>query len=267
MSTLSATTVTTGNATTDHTISTGNTNAGDIVLYSNGYGIVLSGNLTANTLTLSPNGNIVVSNSSANTLTLSSAGVLSVTSVNTSTINVTSSVTFENDKNLYWKTVNTSALVGFRQQVDDNFVFYSTNTAYGARPIWSIFANSITSNVNFSVPINVNGNVGIATNTLTLGTSSIAANGYSRLPNGLLMQWGNISASVNNTTTNALTFPTAFTTFYSASVTLLNATSVATTNPGIAATITANSTTQLTWRTTSTAAAASATIYWWAIGV
>lgn len=109
--------------------------------------------------------------------------------------------------------------------------------------------------------------INAVSNTFNLGTSSIGANGYSRLPNGLLMQWGNIAASVNNTTTATITFPTTFTTFYSGSVTLLNATSVATTNPGVSATITANSATTLTWRTTSTAAAASATIYWWAIGV
>jgi len=57
----------------------------------------------------------------------------------------------------------------------------------------------------------------VSTNTHTLGTSSIVANnGYSRLPNGLLMQWGNVlaNASVGN-----VTFTTAFTTIYNWHVT------------------------------------------------
>lgn len=108
--------------------------------------------------------------------------------------------------------------------------------------------------------------INAVSNTFNLGTSSISANGYSRLPNGLLMQWGNMAASVNNTTTADITFPTTFTTFYSGSVTLLNNNTQAIA-PGAAASITANSATTLTWKTNTTAAATSSTIYWWAVGV
>jgi len=83
---------------------------------------------------------------------------------------VSNSLTLPNDKNIYFKTVNTSASVGFRQQNDDNFVFYSTNTAYGQRAVWSIFANSITSAFSVSVPTTFNGNV-------TLGGVALSANG------------------------------------------------------------------------------------------
>jgi hypothetical protein len=72
---------------------------------------------------------------------------------------ITNSLTLDNDRNLYWKTVNTSAAVGMRQQTDDNFVFYSTNTTYGARPVFSIFANSDTSAFSLSTPVTFNANV------------------------------------------------------------------------------------------------------------
>jgi hypothetical protein len=53
-------------------------------------------------------------------------------------------------------------------------------------------------------------NITITTNTLNLGVSSLTANGYSYLPNGLLMQWGNITLTMNVTTSNTLSFPVAF---------------------------------------------------------
>jgi hypothetical protein len=46
-------------------------------------------------------------------------------------------------------------------------------------------------------------------NTLSLGTSSIAANGYTYLPNQLLLQWGSLLV---NSSTAAQTWPTAFAT-------------------------------------------------------
>ena len=48
----------------------------------------------------------------------------------------------------------------------------------------------------------------IAANTLTLGTSTIAANGYSYLPNGLKMNFGRFIAN----TTSQVTFTSAFAT-------------------------------------------------------
>jgi hypothetical protein len=43
-------------------------------------------------------------------------------------------------------------------------------------------------------------------------TFSSTANGYLRLPNGLLMQWGNRGSSINGNTTAVITFPIPFTT-------------------------------------------------------
>ena len=58
----------------------------------------------------------------------------------------------------------------------------------------------------------------VTTNNFTLGSSSLTANGYTRLPNGLLLQWGSATATVNSTTTAEATFSTSFSTLYSASL-------------------------------------------------
>jgi len=59
-------------------------------------------------------------------------------------------------------------------------------------------------------------------NNLNLGVSSITANGYSYLPNGLLMQWGSFGAA--NSTTNNISFPVPFpTAVFSITVTGNNA--------------------------------------------
>jgi hypothetical protein len=42
-------------------------------------------------------------------------------------------------------------------------------------------------------------------------TQSLSSNGWTRLPNGVILQWGTVSAPPN-TTSNAGTFPTSFTT-------------------------------------------------------
>jgi hypothetical protein len=92
---------------------------------------------------------------------------------------ITNSLTLDNDRNLNFKTVNTSATVGFRQQSDDNFVFYSTNTTYGQRAVWAIFANSDTSALSILTPITFNGNVNQIVANGTLGTAGqvLASNG------------------------------------------------------------------------------------------
>jgi hypothetical protein len=92
---------------------------------------------------------------------------------------------------------------------------------------------------------------------MNLGTPSIATTGHTRLPNGLLYQWGTVSV---NATIGTITFPTAFAVNpYSVVVTSTSGTSAN------AAGVTAVSTTTATVRSASTAA--SSTAYWMAIGV
>jgi len=49
--------------------------------------------------------------------------------------------------------------------------------------------------------------VNVTSNTLTLGQSNVSSNGYTRLPNGLLYQWGMVSA---NSTSTKIDFPVSF---------------------------------------------------------
>lgn len=108
-----------------------------------------------------------------------------------------------NNKALTFKTLNGNT-VSFIQQNDDNFVFYTTNTAGGQRPVWAIYANSVTSNLNILVPTN------FSSNTLGLGSSSLATNGYSYLPNGLIMQWGRFTCNSTPGGPVSVTFPITF---------------------------------------------------------
>jgi hypothetical protein len=81
------------------------------------------------------------------------------------TVNASNNITLNNNKSIGFQTVNTSAYVTFIQQNDDNFVMYSTNTVGGQRPIWAVYANSITSYLNFIVPVNIS-------STITTGGSN-----------------------------------------------------------------------------------------------
>lgn len=98
-----------------------------------------------------------------------------------------------NNKALQFATVNASAYARFTQQSDDNFVFYTTNTTYGDRAVWSIFANSITSNLNFSVPVNFTSNVGIGTVSLTANGTTGSA-GQVLHSNGTATYWATATA-------------------------------------------------------------------------
>jgi hypothetical protein len=82
--------------------------------------------------------------------------------IGNSTINTfisTTGLTINNNANVSFRTINASAVVSMRQQNDDNFVFYSTNTAYGQRAIWSVFANSITSALSVSTDLSASANL------------------------------------------------------------------------------------------------------------
>jgi hypothetical protein len=121
-----------------------------------------------------------------------------------------------------------------------------------------IIANSSTITANGALVVTGSSTlVGLTATTMNLGTPSIATTGHSRLPNGLLIQWGAVSV---NATAGNITFPTAFTVNpYSIQVT-----GVSTAAANMAA-VTAVSTTTANVRSTSTAAAS--TVYYLAIGV
>ena len=78
----------------------------------------------------------------------------------------------------------------------------------------SIGNSTVNTQVNSSIITVSSANV--TTNTFTLGSSSDTANGYTVLPNGLIMQWGSVQS---NSTVGDITFKTGFTTVYSVTVT------------------------------------------------
>lgn len=174
MSTLSVTKINTSNASIDLTITTGNSATGGMVVQSNGNAVVLQSNSTTNAVYVYADGDV--------------------------------KLPINNQKLAF--TAKSGANVYFIQQNDDNFVFYSTNSTGGSRPVYSVFANSSTSNLSVSIPMQVAANLTVTTNNFTLGSSATTANGYTYLPNGLLMQWGTGSANV---TTAAQSFPIPFT--------------------------------------------------------
>lgn len=100
---------------------------------------------------------------------------------------ITNSLTINNSRNLNFQTVNTSAAAYFTQQNDDNFVFYSTNTAYGARAIFGIFANSITSNLQIYVPLQLNSGL--------VANSSLGTAGQVLTTNGTSTYWSSVGGS------------------------------------------------------------------------
>lgn len=114
-------------------------------------------------------------------------------------------------------------------------------------------------NATLQLSIANTGAVGVSSNTLTLGTSTIAANGYTYLPNGLKMNWGTM---IVNTTSNA-TFISAFTTnAYFVGVTPINSGTYSGANvPNVP--VVNNTGAQIRSLSTTTAN----TCYFWAIGI
>ena len=108
------------------------------------------------------------------------------------------------------------------------------------------FANVVATSIRAT-------NTVITSNSLTLGTSSIATSGHSRLPNGLLVQWGTTASIATSGTT--VTFPVAFSAApYSVVLTAVGATVSFRVNTTSTTSFTANS-------------SAASTAYYMAIGL
>jgi len=80
------------------------------------------------------------------------------------------------------------------------------NETVGNLQATTINASSVTCNTLTVIGNSISLNV-ISANSQTLGISNASTNGYSSIPNGLLMQWGIVAA---NSTAKNVTFPTAF---------------------------------------------------------
>ena len=89
---------------------------------------------------------------------------------------ITNSLTLDNNRSLRFQTVNTSAYVSMRQQGDDNFVLYSTNTAYGERAIFAVYANSVNSAFDVLAPLKPSGGI-VANGSFGNGGQILATSG------------------------------------------------------------------------------------------
>jgi hypothetical protein len=133
-------------------------------------------------------------------------------------------------------------------------VFIANSSSIRANAAMTV-ANTLT--VTSPLTANLLNATTVNATSFNLGTSSIATNGFSRLPNGLLIQWGTVSV---NATTGSITFTTAFAANpYSVQVTPTQ------TGNGELAAVTAVTTTTATVRSSRSTTAA--TQYYFAIGV
>lgn len=245
MSTLTVTTVQTANSTTDLILKTGNTSHPGMVMSAAGATQIGNTTFGATALTgYSFNGTGLYgwSNQSSGVtgVSTSSTGVYGTSGISIGVLGQSTSSTGVSGQSF-------GAANGVIAQSNTGTGLYvQSNTGTIAQ-----FSNATTS----IAKIEANGQ-------FTLGTASATANGYTRLPNGILMQWGSQTASVNATVTATITFPVAFTTFYSLSIDGIGATAAGNNSILNAA----PNTTAAVWRSLSTAAASSITVYYVAIG-
>lgn len=107
--------------------------------------------------------------------------------------------------------------------------------------------------------VTITGIANVSSNTFNLGSSSLTSNGYTYLPNGLIFQWGEVTA--NSSSAGDITFPIPFTTsLYSITTTCLATVNSSTYNINLLA---ANTTTA----NVRSGNATSRSVYWQAIGI
>lgn len=171
--------------------------------------------------------------SSGTDVTIRANTTANVFIANSSGIRVNTAVTIANTLNVTGTSTLTTVATGSS---------FAGNTTFA-----NVVATTITST-----------NATISTNTFSFGSSSIATAGYTRLPNGLLLHWGTVTANV---TSGSITFSPAFQAApFSVSLTgsSLSAASYAYT--------TATTASSATVRSTSTANPASQVYFYMAIG-
>jgi len=240
MSSLSVTTINTANGTTDLTLQTGNNTAGKIAIPASGAAINVSANVIVN-------GTMNVYSSATVNGSITALGAISANG------NLSANVIISNRQDATSEGGEIQLT-----RASDNVTMYGVDVAgSGSTPNFRIY-NAPSATELFK--ITSAGNVEVVSNNLILGTRSIAANGYSRLPNGLLMQWGT-TATINQDSSGTTTFPIAFTTIYCIQITIRGAI-----NTGSSGTdsISASNTTTFT---IAHGADGNVTFYWMAIGV
>ena len=226
-----------------------------------GSGNTFSGNLSSNwvfdktgTLTLPAFGGIIQANANVNTVYIqanSNSGAWAFTNANT--------IIFPDTTVMYGNTIIVTGTYNIQSTGN---TLLQTSAAGGAKS-WNFDTTgklTFPDGSNFSNTVNVV-TVNVSSNTLSVGTSSSTANGYSRLTNGLLFQWGNVSVTNANTT---VTFPVPFTNIFQVTATTVQGGIGATgANVNCASFITTTNVTAFNVRTNSITAN---TVNWMAIG-
>jgi hypothetical protein len=199
MSSVTTTTINTANSATPLTLRTGNT-SGPSVIVSAADQITLKANSASNT---------VIANTSGVTTNVPLVVNGAINTTNTAAGNVMILGTNDVSREIQFSGNRTA--VGY----DGTDAFLEGGSGKGV----SLYVNSTakaltinaTQNATFSNNITASKNITAANVTATsmvLGNSSISANGYTTLPNGLIFQWGIASVGATNTTLNLpITFP------------------------------------------------------------
>lgn len=174
------------------------------VLQSNGTGVYWSNNIAMTTLTFANATSTAVVNVS--TVAMGNTDANSVLTTNSILVqNATGNAGFTSPTTL--RIANTSA--GGLLTINVSTIALGnggTSTANLVLTQSSLAVTNSTANIQIVNPANLF----ISTNTgFNLGTRTLAANGSSYLPNGLLANWGWVAA---NTTAGTITFTTPFTT-------------------------------------------------------
>lgn len=186
--------------------------------------------------------------------------------VNTSTVTITNSTSFSSLNQGVLTVANTTI-------VNSTSLFIGNSTVNAVHSAAQLsLANSTTNFTatrnsisvgNSTVNTSANssrvstGSIVVASNTLTLGTSTVAANGYTFLPNGLKLNFGSVEA---NSTAGQAVFSNEFSTAVYSITISGNSVAHATRVPAV----TSQNTTVAEIRTTNTSLT---TVYYMAIGV
>lgn len=240
-----------------------NNNFGELYAYLS-TGALVVGNSTVNTV-ISNTGGLVSGNSTSNIVANSSLIKIGNSTTNSVLTSVQFSITANADVgnsviNTTSVFVGNSTVNSYISQTNLKISTTSSNSSLLVNSSVIFLGNSTVNAVANTTRVTVR-EANVTSNAFTLGSSSVGssnfANGYSVLPNGLLMQWGYNSAvnSTANVTTFASVGGVAFTNLFSVSATSSD-------SANFVAVTAANSTT-----ITLTANAATNTgVYWTAIG-
>lgn len=212
-------------------------NASSNVITTNVYATTVTANLVGATANLSTSVNsallTVGSSFIANTTGAYHTGSINAAShtigsgfvANTTVLNSNTDINIAvNNKKLSFATVNSSSNVYFIQQNDDNFVLYTTDAAYNPRAVFSIYANSATSNLSFSVRTRHDGGLTIPSGvTLLDSTGSQGTTGQVLTSNGgSNVYWSTVSGGGGGSVNAAAQYTWSNTQTFQANITFSN---------------------------------------------